>query len=192
MEKTKKPFYKRWWFGTVAAIVVIGIIGSNSDDDNEAETEDTPKEEVKAEPAVQEEVVEKELTVDELISKVVTDTLSTKANTGQPRVHKIEVYGDVANVWLNASENLTVNMTRKGMWLDTKKLLEEFAGIDGIELYQIIWMLPLTDKFGNVEDSKVMSLDFPRATIDQINFDNLLTDNIPELADNYWEHNAIK
>lgn len=192
MEKTKKPFYKRWWFGTVAAIVVIGIIGSNSDDDNAAETEDTPKEEVTDEPAMQEELVEKELTVDELISKVVTDTIGETAGKDRTSVHKIEVYGDVANVWLNASENLTVNMTRKGMWLDTKKMLEEFAEIDGIELYQIVWMLPLTDKFGNVEDSKVMSLDFPRATIDQINFDNLLTDNVPELADNYWEHNAIK
>lgn len=31
-EKTKKPFYKKWWFITICVIVVLGIFGSFSSD----------------------------------------------------------------------------------------------------------------------------------------------------------------
>ncbi|HSJ26818.1 MAG TPA: hypothetical protein VLB67_01310, partial [Acidimicrobiia bacterium] len=29
---TTKPFYKRWWFIALAAVFVLGVIGSNADD----------------------------------------------------------------------------------------------------------------------------------------------------------------
>ena len=141
-------------------------------------------------PAAEE--VEKELTVDAKIENVVYDTLGKKSNAKKDRIHKVEIYGDVANVWLNANENLSTDFTKKGMWKDTVKLIEKAADIAEIELFQIVWMFDFTDKFGNVSEGKIMSLDFPRETIDKINFDNVDYNQAPDIAENYWEHGALK
>ena len=141
-------------------------------------------------PAAEE--VEKELTVDAKIENVVYDTLGKKSNTKKDRIHKVEIYGDVANVWLNANENLSTDLTKKGMWKDTIKLIEKAADIAEIELFQIVWMYDFTDNYGNVSESKIMSLDFPRETIDKINFDNVDYNQAPDIAENYWEHGALK
>src|SRR5690606_17838004 len=77
---------------------------------------------------------EKELTVDEKLEKVVNDTLGDKTNTKKDRVHKIEVYGEVANVWMNANENLTVKLTKAGIWSDTFEVIEELAEFNEIAL----------------------------------------------------------
>ena len=135
---------------------------------------------------------EKELTVDEKIENVVYDTIGKKSNTKKVRIHKVEIYGDVANVWLNANENLSTDLTKKGMWKDTFKLIEKAADIAEIELFQIVWMYDFVDKFGNASEGKIMSLDFPRETIDKINFDNVDYNQAPDIADNYWEHGALK
>lgn len=135
---------------------------------------------------------EKEMTVDEQLANVIYDTLGKKSNTKKDRIHKVEIYGDVANIWLNANENLSTDLTKKGMRKDAIKLIEKAADISEIELFQIIWMYDFTDKFGNVSENKIMSLDFPRETIDKINFDNVDYNNAPDIADNYWEHGALK
>ena len=36
-EKLKKPIYKRWWFITIAVVVILGFIGSIGNGDNEAQ-----------------------------------------------------------------------------------------------------------------------------------------------------------
>lgn len=33
-EKPRKPFYKRWWFIALVFVVIIGVLGSNGDDES--------------------------------------------------------------------------------------------------------------------------------------------------------------
>ena len=160
------------------------------DDENEGKDEKAAA--IVDEEKTTAEEVEKELTVDAKIENVVYDTLGKKSNTKKDRIHKVEIYGDVANVWLNANENLSTDLTKKGMWKDTVKLIEKAADIAEIELFQIVWMYDFTDKFGNASEGKIMSLDFPRETIDKINFDNVDYNRAPDIADNFWEHGALK
>lgn len=158
----------------------------------EKEKAATEKSEKKKLAEESKEKTEKELTVDEKLEKVVNDTLGDKTNTKKDRVHKIEVYGEVANVWMNANENLTVKLTKAGIWSDTFEVIEELAEFNEIALFQLVWMLPLTDTYGNVSDEKVMMLDFPREIIDKINFANVDYNKASAIAENYWEHNALK
>ena len=160
-------------------------------DDEKVEKEEKAAAIVDEEKTAAEEV-EKELTVDAKIENVVYESLGKKSNTKKDRIHKVEIYGDVANVWLNANENLSTDLTKKGMWKDTIKLIEKAADIAEIELFQIVWMYDFTDKFGNASEGKIMSLDFPRETIDKINFDNVDYNRASDIADNYWEHGALK
>jgi len=37
VQKTKKPIYKKWWFGVIAAVIVIGVISNLADNNNVAE-----------------------------------------------------------------------------------------------------------------------------------------------------------
>ena len=160
-------------------------------DDEKVEKEEKAADIVDEEQTAAEEV-EKELTVDAKIENVVYDTLGKKSNAKKDRIHKVEIYGDVANVWLNANENLSTDLTKKGMWKDTVKLIEKAAYIAEIELFQIVWMYDFTDKYGNASEGKIMSLDFPRETIDKINFESVDYNQAPDIADNYWEHGALK
>lgn len=194
---SKKKTLKLAIPAALVGVILIGIGTPSIMEEIEAEekaeqaaAEAKRKEKEEAKKAKEE--AEKNAPIDEKIKKVVYDTLGKKSNTGKDRVHKIEVYGDVANVWLNASENLSNNMTKKGMWIDTFKGLEELAKFEELERIAFVWMFPLVDKYGNESDGKIMSLDFTREIIDKINFDNVDFNNAPTIAEDYWEHNALK
>ncbi|MEK3887322.1 hypothetical protein [Bacillus sp. FSL K6-3431] len=159
------------------------------------DVEDEVKEagtEVTIKPDAPAEEKSKELTLDEKVSEIIHAELGEKANTKKPRIEKVDVYADVVNIWLNADENLSVNMTRKNMWRDTFDLLEELAAINDVELYSFIWKFPLVDTKGNKTDAKVMSLDFPRETFEDIDFENVDYNNAPDIADNYFVHKALE
>ncbi|KRG13371.1 hypothetical protein ACA30_15860 [Virgibacillus soli] len=149
------------------------------------------KKRVEAEEKKAKEEAEKNAPIDEKITKVIYDTLGKKTNNKKDRIHKIVVSGNVANVWLNADENLTNNMTKKGMWIDSLKGLEELAKFEDLEIISFVWMYTFVDKYGEDSEGKIMSLDFPRDVIDKINFDKVDYNNAPDIAENYWEHNAL-
>ncbi|MFA1821215.1 hypothetical protein ACDX78_13745 [Virgibacillus oceani] len=64
-EKGNKPIYKRTWFLLVAFVVLGGIIGITSDDENEAEPEVTEEEAEEVEEVDEEPEVEDAATEDE-------------------------------------------------------------------------------------------------------------------------------
>lgn len=70
-EKEKQPFYKRWWFILIAAVIVLGISNIiNSDDEPKTEQTSTkPKQEQKAEKK-KDEPKEKVIELDEEITSV--------------------------------------------------------------------------------------------------------------------------
>lgn len=201
----KKQIYKRWWFWVIV-ILVIGGIGTafgddqSVNDDEAAETtvqveEDTNKEEITDD---KEEESDKELTIEEQVEKIIIDELGATNNNGKETIAEINNFGydgtDIISVTLNASDRITTNMTKKGMWLDSVNILESISELDSfknLEMITIIWQFPLVDQYGNTEDGKVMSMDFKKETLEKINWDNFQRDNLPNVADNYWEHPAL-
>ncbi len=52
--------------------------------------------------------------------------------------------------------------------------------------------LVLVDKYGGESTDKVMAIRMSKGTWEKINWDNFLIDNLPSVADTYWEHPAIR
>lgn len=89
------------------------------------------------------------------------------------------------------SENFTNRMTVHGMYLDMFNILKAIQPIIDTDVdFNVVY--PLQDKYGNAEDVIVIKATFINATIQKINFDNALFQNIPDLADEWWDHNAVK
>jgi len=50
---------------------------------------------------------------------------------------------------------------------------------------------PLTDAYGNTSEADIIRLRITRPTLEKINFDNFDIDNLPVIADYYWQHPAL-
>lgn len=86
--------------------------------------------------------------------------------------------------------NLTNAMTVKGMWLDIFNILKDIQSeIDTDIDFNIVY--PLTDTYGNTEEVIVIKATFTNETIKKINFENAIFENIPVMADEWWNHNAL-
>ncbi|WP_255256215.1 hypothetical protein [Bacillus wiedmannii] len=90
-----------------------------------------------------------------------------------------------------AKESATQNYTRKGMWMDTISILKDIKDEKQISEITFFYKYPLVDAYGNEKKDNVMKIQLNRETLDKINYDNLLHDNLPKIANQYWEHPAL-
>jgi cytoskeletal protein RodZ len=125
------------------------------------------------------------------LRQVVTAELGQKTNTGdKPKIRNVENSGGDAYwlVTLNGNENLTNDMTKKGMWLETKDVWKRvFTERKDIDELIIRWYFPLVDAKGNTADARVMELVMTKKNAADVNWDNVLLENVPVIADDYWE-----
>ena len=64
--------------------------------------------------------------------------------------------------------------------------------VEGVETVDFNILTTLVDQFGNEEDEIAMKTSFSKDTRDKINFDKVLFDNLPNIADEYWHHPAVE
>lgn len=194
---TRKGAILRFGLPSLIVFIIIGIIGSGSS--NESESPVSAKSEQKKEEVIEEdiddieeEVVDKEPEPQEPIDiarGIVLDVL------GEDALENIEVNDYPENGYkivlltLNGSDNITQNLIYKGMLMDSSDLAEGFKN-SGLEIHDIMmsWQFPLIDTYGNEEDGEVLRINLSGESLNQINFDNFLFENLPSIADNYWEH----
>lgn len=96
---------------------------------------------------------------------------------------------------LKGKENLTNKMTAKGMKLAIRDVLYQIKQLNiDFNNVGISMKYPLTDPYGNTEDQYVIKSDFSKATIDKLNGNknSFNVDNLPAIATNWQEHDAIK
>ena len=98
----------------------------------------------------------------------------------------------IAILTIHASDNLTDNMFKQGMWIDTQKILKGIANEKEISEIAFFWQFETVDPYGTKKVDNVMKIIFNRETIDKINFSNLIFENIPKTATTYWEHPSLK
>ncbi len=197
--KAKKPIWKRWWVWVIVGLLVIGMFGGGNGNDEEVAGE--PEGAVVEEPAevvaVEEELPVTYETLEEEVEAIVIGMFGEETNTDKQRIvfiiHDEDEEGEYLQVTLNANENITTSLTRTGILMDTKKLFEALYGIESDVTYiSIFWALPLVDAYGNVTDRNVAIVSMDKETADRVNWDNLLTDNIPIIATSYWQHPALE
>lgn len=190
-----KVWYKNWkvW---LSVLVVLGVAGMGTDAEaDEAESEEPEQEEVSEETQelmdeieaieeVPEEEAAEELTTQDVITNAAKDVLGDKL---------IEVeYMDASdhyNIYAKTT-GLSVNMDRKGTYFNTSDVLEKIQDKEFGSLY-FEYQAEFVDKYGDSEQRKGITYDLTKETVDKINFDSFLPENLPEIADSYWQHPAF-
>lgn len=193
----KKAFYKKWWFWVIIIVVLAGIFGSGRDKDKgeqntpstSAETEaGLPLNETKATEPTEGNNTETtdELSGEDSIRKAIENVV------GEENLETFNYipYNNFSLIKFRGTENLTNNMTVEGMYLDMFNILKAIQSIIDTDVdFNIVY--PLVDKYGNSEDVIVIKATFTNETIQKINFDRALYKNIADMADEWWNHNAV-
>ena len=94
-------------------------------------------------------------------------------------------------IYLAGSDNLTTNMIRKGMWMEGTDILKALQSCENISEVVLYWSFPMVDAYGKSITDTVMKIDVSKETLDNINFEQFLFENLPEIADEYFEHAAL-
>lgn len=180
----KKPFYKRWWFILVVALIAISMIFGST----EQEKADGKKTEVVK--------VEKPKPKEKTTQEQLEEILSNNKN-GDFVVMKGQFFEEPYSLQVEylGKENLTNNMTTEGMKLTIRNALYEIKELDlNISSVGISIKYPLKDAHGNTTDEYVIKSSFSGDTIDKLvdNMAEFNTGNLAVIADSWWEHEAIK
>lgn len=88
------------------------------------------------------------------------------------------------------SENLTKSMTVESMYMDISRILEKIQDKTDYNIdFNVTY--PLVDASGNISEPIVIKCTFTNETIKNIDFDSFDYNNIPVIADEWWNHNAL-
>ncbi|MEK4167317.1 hypothetical protein [Anoxybacillus sp. FSL W8-0104] len=170
------------------------------------EKEDVKKEEPKKEEVKKEESVKKaepkkqEKTIDEVVKEIIYDKVGKKSNMGEKRIIELQVNDNLGTpdktdkiiiAKLYANENLTTNMTRDGILMDSKDLFQEMFKHKEISEAVLMWNLTLVDQYGNESVDTVLKVGLDRATADKINWKNFYYKNFENIAPQYFVHPAL-
>lgn len=108
-------------------------------------------------------------------------------NRDVPRIGEYWFNADSGLIYVQFAidDNLGIRMIRTGARIDTLTILEEvsqtsldYSGVDVLGTFELV------DQYGNTSESIVTSLYYTRETVERINFDNMLFENVYEIADN--------
>jgi hypothetical protein len=170
------------------------------------EKEDVKKEEPKKDEVKKEETVKKsepkkqEKTIDEVVKEIIYDKVGKKSNMGKKRIIELQVNDNAGTpdktdkiiiAKLYANENLTTNLTRDGILMDSKDLFEEIFKHKEISEAVLMWNLTLVDQYGNESVDTVLKVGLDRATADKINWENFSYKNFENVAPQYFVHPAL-
>ena len=95
-----------------------------------------------------------------------------------------------ALIKFKGSESLSSKMTVKGMYMDISNVLKGIQNDINVNV-DINVTYPLQDSYGNISEDIVIKATFNNETIKKINFDNFDYNNIPSIADEWWNHQAL-
>jgi hypothetical protein len=100
--------------------------------------------------------------------------------------------GKFITITLNGNDNLTNNMTKEGLQIDSGKVFQTIFKNKEVNCVAVFWQLPMVDTYGKKSDDIVMKIKLTRDTFSKINWDNFDFHNYPTIADFYFEHPALK
>ncbi|MBA3484544.1 MAG: hypothetical protein H0T51_22300 [Pirellulales bacterium] len=90
-------------------------------------------------------------------------------------------------------DNLTEGFIRSSMRRDIAEVLQaaDESGYDFSEI-EVSGSFQLVDKLGNSTESMVAKTSFSRNTVDRINWNNFMSDNLFDIAESAWLHPAMQ
>jgi hypothetical protein len=145
------------------------------------------------------------LSVDDYLGQAVTDTLGTQTNYEQPRLVEVTtLFGATPDekgnkmVTIRANKNLSNELIVGGMLVDAVNYYATIAQNEDVmklTSVTILFMLPMTDKYGNTEEIGVSRIYLKIDTIRKINWDTFKRGGhrrLPDAADTYFVNTALR
>lgn len=185
-ENVKKPFYKKWWFWVIVVVIASAIVGGNATKDPDNKDSPTSTIDSSQGTEIPETTSPAPLSDKEIIQKAIEDVIGAENLITFNYIPE----NNFSLISFKGKENLTHNMTVGGMYLDIFNILKKIQSTIDTDVDFGI-MYSLQDQYGNVDDVYVIKATFKKETIKKINFENAISDNIPEIADEWWNHTAV-
>lgn len=192
-------------FGSVWAFIVLIALIVNSAPENKPATVDSsfqlPEHPKPGQQTTAVQNVQSAPPIEEKVKAAIIDSVGEKTNVKKERVVELKVNdhlgtkkdGDkIVLGTLRANENLTPNLSRGGILLDSNKVFKALFTIPEVEEVNLFWQLPLTDAYGKTEDGTVLKITLTREKAEKINWDNFDKENYSKIAETYWEHPGFK
>lgn len=138
--------------------------------------------------------------INDQVSSLITSSVGNKTNNGENKIIELQVNdhsgtvkeGDkIVIAKLHGNDNLSSNMIKSGMQLESIKIFKQLFQLNEIEEVDLIWQFPVTDSFGSSTLNTVLKINISRTTASKINWDNFDKDNFAAVADSYWEHPSL-
>ena len=177
------PTRKRASVVWAASWVLLGIGGA-------LVPEPTPEEVVA--PAEAELVGEEEQTPEQQLRSEVISELGS-SNRDVNRLQDLTYEESTMRVRWAIDDNLTQGMIRTGARIDASNILRLIAE-SGLpyQTVEIQGTFPLADLLGNSEESIVIQAAYTRATLDRVNWDNFLYDNVFLISEGSMIHQEFR
>lgn len=125
----------------------------------------------------------------------VKDQIAQALGSSNRNVPKISHIAATDSIIVNFSinDNIIEKLIKFGAKHDVEKILKtvQTSGYHYDEI-RLMGTFPLVDKFGKSAEVKVLQLSYKRATVNRINWEGFLTDNIYDIADSIWLHPAFR
>ena len=123
------------------------------------------------------------------IQDVVTDVMGKDAY--------VDMYTEEGTIWLTVKllDNWSAGWMLKGAYMDTLDISEQVVKhnlLNGAKELDIAFVTSFTDAYGNSSDGTAVEVTFSADTLAKINFDTVLHENVPTIADYYFEHPVFK
>lgn len=185
----KKPELKEQWkwisVGLIALAVVVPLIRATN---NDAQSLQEKEEIVSGQSGTYAYITP----VDSYERQVETTIIS---ELGQDtNINNIEIIGGALNIEYVAKNNLTTRLVRQGILSDVESVTERLVATipENIMVIKFKIMSDLVDQYGNSSLSQVAVISFRQEVWIKINWDNFLTDNIQNVAEEFWIHPALE
>lgn len=135
------------------------------------------------------------------VEAIILDILGDKTNYGEQTISDLQVndhkgtsdeQDKIIIATIRGNENLTTDLTRKGMLVDSVELFKELFALEKSQEVTLIWQYPLTDTNGNTNNDTILKISFDRDSASNINWDSFDKENLKNVANEYWEHAAMQ
>ena len=162
---------------------------------DEVETaEELEKPEDIGEVIIEEPEETEEQTEDDETSKFENIFVEKGQNVFGDRLINVDVYGDSSdrvNLKIELKDSWTKKSVRWGVLRDMETYLEEIQNEDYGEVY-LGFHTDLINVYGEVYNQEVAYGKFTKETVDRINFENFITENISSIAEYLEYDNVLK
>ncbi|GMB00943.1 hypothetical protein [Pelosinus sp. IPA-1] len=194
----RNKLWKKWLLGSLGCFVLLVTVALIDSPQSTTTTKDQPPQTttsvqenqqqplISSQPTTSQERMEPK----EQLEKIIKDSTKDKFKKVSTVVR---ADGKLASeIYISGNENLTIPLTRKGIYRDGADLFEKIY-TSGLPIYEIreYIHLPLTDKYGNTSDSIVVRMTLKPETAAKINWKNVDKLDFANIVDNSWTHPAL-